>query len=51
MKMINYISIVVALLCFAGAVGASGLFVKDVIPNTEKMISYLNQAHIQDQSY
>ena len=51
MKKMNYISIALVFLCFAGAVGATNLFFQDPIPTTDQLISYLNQAHIQEQAY
>jgi len=51
MKKMNYISIALAFLCFAGAVGATNLSLQDPIPSTDQLISYLNQAHIQEQAY
>ena len=49
MKKLNYIAISLAVLCFAGVVFASNTM--NVIPETSKVVSYLNQAHLQDQAY
>jgi len=51
MKKINYVAITVAMLCFAGAVGATNIAQYDLIPTTEQLISYFAQAHKQDQAY
>ena len=51
MKKMNYISMALVFLCFAGAVGASNLSLQDPIPSTDQLISYFNQAHIQEQAY
>ena len=49
MKKLNYIAISLVVLCFAGVVFASNSM--NVIPETSKVVSYLNQAHLQDQAY
>ena len=51
MKRFNYIAIGLAILCFGGAVFATGITSKDMSPDVEKLISYLNQAQSQEQAY
>ena len=51
MKKLNYISISLAILCFAGAVGASSMPLQDSMPTVEQFISYFSEAHNQDQAY
>jgi hypothetical protein len=51
MKKINYIVIALAFFCFGGAVGASNLTKQDPLPSVAQVVSYLNQAHSQDQAY
>jgi len=51
MKRFNYIAIGLAILCCGGAVFATGITSKDMSPDVEKLISYLNQAQSQEQAY
>lgn len=51
MKTFNYIPIIVAFLYFGGAVGASSLMDDQAIPTTEKVLTYINQAHLQERAF
>ena len=51
MKKFNYIAIGLAILCFGGAVFATGITSNDMSPDVEKLISHLNQAQSQEQAY
>jgi hypothetical protein len=50
-KKFNYIAIGLAILCFGGAVFATGITQNDLSPNMDRLVSYLNQAQSQDQFY
>jgi hypothetical protein len=51
MKKFNYFAVTIAILCLGGAVCASNLVNQDPIPTIEQVITYFNQAHLQDQAY
>jgi hypothetical protein len=51
MKKFNYIAVSLAILCFGGAVFATGITSSDMSPDVGKLISYLNQSQSQEQAY
>lgn len=51
MSRFNYIAICLAILCFGGAVFATGATSNDMSPDVDKLISYLNQGQSQEQAY
>jgi hypothetical protein len=51
MKRFNYIALALAFFLFGSAVGASSLGKYDPLPPAERVVSYFNQAHAQDQAY
>jgi len=51
MKRFNYIAIGLAILCFGGAVFATGITSNDMSPDVDRLISYLNQAQSQEQAF
>lgn len=51
MKVFNSIFIFIVCVFFGGVVAASDLDLEKVVPTTEKVIRYFNQAHLHDQAY
>ena len=50
MKSFHYFLVGLAMTCFAGAISATSL-PDEVIPPMQKVIAYVNAAHLQDQAY
>ena len=50
MKSFHYFLVGVVMACFAGAIGATSL-PDEVIPQMQRVIAYVNAAHLQDQAY